>query len=136
MGILICGLKSQPVHFPYSNSHRVVEGKKSGNSQGTIPGLCLSIEAQTIHGSRRETSDTSSARQLRFAYRNPTVRATFLARQSSPLPRRLAIPGKPRRFQISFVFIYPLSELLKVRGVRVMETHSRLAQHVRFSKVS
>ena len=135
MGLLIRGLKSQHVHFPRSNPHCVVEGEKSGNSQGTIPGLCLPIGAPTIHGGRGSVRHLFSA-PAQACFSQPNCPCHFLARQSPPLPRKNAIPGKTRRFRSVCVQLSNLSELLQIRGVRVMMTHSRLAQLVRFSKLS
>ena len=92
------------------------EVKSRAILSATSLALIFVSEFRLSKGVGEKTSDTSSARQLRFACRNPTVRATFLARQSSPLPRRIAIPGKPRRFRSVCVHLSNLSELLKVRG--------------------
>ena len=98
MGLLIRGLKSQHVHFPRSNPHCMVGGGKSGNSQGTIPGLCLPIGAPTIHGGRGSVRHLFSA-PAQACFLPPNCPCHFLARQSPPLPLKNAIPGKTRRFR-------------------------------------
>ena len=116
MGLLIRGLKSQHVHFPRSNPHCMVEGEKSGNFQGTIPGLCLPIGAPTIHGGRGNVRHLFSA-PAQACFSQPNCPCHFFSETISTTATQKCDTRETPEILDQFVFIYPmLSELLQVRG--------------------